>query len=360
MRPLYFLLLSSLLPIATQACTGIVRAARDGSVIFARTMEFEASFLSFDLVYVPRKIDYKGVTPKGLLTGMPWKTQYAHVGFAPFGLPLLADGLNEKGLSCGAFYLPGFAEYQPLPEHDLSHTISQIYFVSWALGTCATTAEVVQKLEDITVVGIEIPENALIPPLHYFLTDAGGHTVVIEYIGGELQVHSETLNTVTNAPGYAWHMTNARNYLGLRALNRDPLMINGQELAPLGQGTGGEGLPGDFTPPSRFIRAMFLNANVFHQNDGPREVLSAFKILNQFDIPKGSVRQRANGKAYYSVTQWTSAADTQGLAYYFHTQHNRAIRMVNLKELDPNAKKIHSLNVDTPQLVEDLSAHFKN
>jgi hypothetical protein len=34
-----------------------------------------------------------------------------------------------------------------------------------------------------------------------------------------------------------------------------------------------------------------------------------------------------------SSTIWTSAADTRNLKYYFHTQHNRKLRMVDLRKV---------------------------
>jgi choloylglycine hydrolase len=59
---------------------------------------------------------------------------------------------------------------------------------------------------------------------------------------------------MTNSPS---QRLNLRNYANLKPLgahaNRN---INGVSLAPFGAGSGMLGLPGDFTPPSRFIRAV--------------------------------------------------------------------------------------------------------
>ena len=38
-------------------------------------------------------------------------------------------------------------------------------------------------------------------------------------------------------------------------------------------------------------------------------MLQAFHILNQFDIPKGAVREIAGGHEHMEYTLWTGAAD---------------------------------------------------
>jgi len=35
-----------------------------------------------------------------------------------------------------------------------------------------------------------------------------------------------------------------------------------------------------------------------------------------------------------SATIWTSASDTNNNAFYYHTQHNRRVRMVDLKKIN--------------------------
>ena len=51
------------------------------------------------------------------------------------------------------------------------------------------------------------------------------------------------------------------------------------------------GMPGDFTPPSRFVRAVAFSHSVLQPKTGDDAVLEAFHILNNFDIPKGAARE---------------------------------------------------------------------
>jgi choloylglycine hydrolase len=67
-------------------------------------------------------------------------------------------------------------------------------------------------------------------------------------------------------------------------------------------------------------------------------VFAAFHILNQYDIPKGSVMNSAVGEPTAEITEWTSVADLQNLRWYFRTREDQSIRMVDLKEALTAAK----------------------
>lgn len=339
------------------ACTGIVRKAENGDWVYARTLEFGADLLTFNLTLVPREIDYSAQMSDDK-QGMKWTTKYGHVGFSPFGLSLLADGINEKGLACGAFYLPGWAKYEETDSPQSSKTISNLDFVSWVLGNFTTVEEVIEALKQVKVTGVVLKEWGIVPPLHYMVVDQNGNQIVVEYVDGKQNIYKQPLSTITNSPGYDWHMTNARNYIGLRTLNEPSIKIDGSELSSFGQGSGARGLPGDFTPPSRFIRAGFLRQVVVPGKNGLEEIKIAFKILNQFDIPRGAVREVSNGKTIYEETQWTSASDLASRRYFFHTYASRVIRSVDLKKLDLNSKEIKSIAVDTPESIVEISSVF--
>lgn len=340
------------------ACTGIIRKAENGDWVFARTLEFGSDLLTFDLLFVPRGISYKGSTPSGD-SGLSWSTKYGHVGFAPFDLPLLADGINEKGLVCAAFYFPGWAEFQKVKPEEASQSISNLDFVSWVLGNFATVPEALEAIKQVKVTGVVLKEWGFSPPLHFIIVDSKGNRVIIEYVDGTMKSYDAPLMTITNSPTYSWHETNARNYIGLRALNRPSIKINGKDLSQFSQGSGAIGLPGDFTSPSRFIRAGFFREVVFAGKTGSDEVINAFKILNQFDIPKGAVRENVEGKEVPEVTQWTSASDLSKRQYFFHTFSDRTLRMVDLNKVDLNGKSIKKIHVEEPQKIEDLSFNFR-
>ena len=58
-------------------------------------------------------------------------------------------------------------------------------------------------------------------------------------------------------------------------------------LTAFGQGSGTIGLPGDYTPPSRFIRAAYLKEHLepaAHETDG---VTAAFHVLSNVNHREG-------------------------------------------------------------------------
>lgn len=357
------LLLATLLTIGgwqaeAEACTGIVRKAEDGSVIYARTLEFGADLLSFNLLVSPRGYSYSRADQKNSSESV-WQNKYGYVGFAPFGLPVVADGLNERGLSAGAFYMPGYAEFEKVPDAEQAKSISNVEFVSWVLGNFATVEELKKALKDTKVFGAVLPQWGFVPPLHFVVTDAAGASIVVEYIDSKQKIHDNAFGVLTNSPNYDWHTTNVRNYIGLSTLTHPAIEVNRQKLESFGQGSGAIGLPGDFSPPARFIRAVFLSNAAVKGKEAPNAISMAFKILNSFDIPEGAIRSEEQGKAAKDITQWTSAADLKNRKYYFHTYNNRNVRMVDLNKIPLDGKELATLEVTQPEKIEDLSSQFQ-
>ena len=115
---------------------------------------------------------------------------------------------------------------------------------------------------------------------------------------------------------YDWHLANIRNYLNLSTVASTSLQVRETSVTALGQGGGIVGIPGDYTPPSRFVRAVAFSQSVLPSKTGDDAVLEAFHILNQFDIPKGAARDRekdSNGNVIADYTLWTAASDLKQL-----------------------------------------------
>jgi len=360
------------------ACTGIAFSVQDNGgnryAIQARTMEFGEDVTDWRLISVPKGYPYNAckmnICGDGI-TGLQWTAKYQHVGMSPErpGLPVLdevADGINEKGLSCGGFYHMGYEEYQDKPRQG--KTIANTDFVSWVLSNFATVKEVRSALGTGTVDVAQLTlkykgklmcNKGTCPQLHYLVTDESGASIVVEFKGGKAKIF-DSIGVITNNPTYDWHMTNMKNYIGLQPLSRENAVFNGKTYDKLGNGTGAVGLPGDFTPPSRFVRAMFfLSTAIPTTKTGPDEAIDrAFRVLNQFDIPEGSiVANSPTGKGQIQdSTAWTSLSDLKRKRYYFHTQNSRVVRMV---ELDKQPKQVISIQ-DLPdrEMIIDISEKF--
>ena len=265
------------------------------------------------------------------------------------------DGLNEKGLAVAIFYFPGYAKYQEVKEEDVGKAIAPWELPVYLLGSCANVEEAVQAVRDVRVGEVVQKEMGYVPPCHYIVNDASGRCVVLEYVGGELKIHDNPLGVITNSPSFDWHVTNLRNYVNLTVNNVPPVDIAGIDLHGFGQGSGMLGLPGDFTPPSRFIRAVAFSQSALPVATAHEGVLQAFHILNQFDIPKGAARGMDNGKEIADYTLWTSVSDLKTLRYHFRTFDNSRIRMVDLNKMNLDAKEIKTISMAGQEVIEDLS-----
>ena len=202
---------------AADACTSLKFAAEDGTPIYARTMEWGASDL--------RIRDGPGPPGDSVLLGAwrgqdraAWKNQYGFVGVNAGGLPYATDGMNEAGLTVGALFFPGFAEYQELSADAQNATISNVDLVNYLLSNFKTVDEVRQAMPKIKVArNPDIEKEFGTPlPLHHVVNDASGNSIVIEYTGGELKMFDNKVGAMTNSPGYDWHLLNLRNYANLR------------------------------------------------------------------------------------------------------------------------------------------------
>jgi choloylglycine hydrolase len=350
----------STLAVATtpaHACTGIVLTARDGAFVRARTLEFAVDPQA-QIIVVPRGFVRRGTTPDGA-NGLTWRVKYASIGANALGLPDLIDGLNEKGLSVGLFYFPGVARFMPYRPADADRTIAAYELGSWLLDNFASVKEIKQRLADVAVAATPLPAWGFAPPVHYAATDASGESIVIEYVEGKLHVYDNPLGVVTNSPDFEWHKTNLGNYMNLTPVNASRKRVAGVDLGPPSQGSGARGLPGDFTSPSRFVRAAFFVHSAPKADTSRAAVLQAFHTLNSFDIPKGSVSERAQREGEppaLEYTMWTTAADLKTLQYFFRTYDNSRVRMVDLSKMDLDAKSIVGFSMKGGEDIEVLPA----
>ena len=136
--------------------------------------------------------------------------------------------------------------------------------------------------------------------------------------------------------------------------------LDGIYIRELGQGSGLLGMPGDFTPPSRFIRAAIYSTSALPASGNDEAVLQIFHILNQFDIPVGSCRRPGtddDGNIQFEYTLWSSVSDLERCRYYIRTFDNSRIRMVNLMDLDLDNENVLCFSMSDKEEIQDLSGN---
>ncbi|WP_300158355.1 choloylglycine hydrolase family protein [Solidesulfovibrio sp.] len=345
-----------------EACTSFRLKTTDGAVVYARTMEY-AQDLHPGVTVAPKGTPFVGTLPDGSAKGLAFPAKYGFVGMNSFGTPVNIDGVNEKGLAAGGLLFPGYAGYQPFEPAEAGKTIAQFDVINWILSQFATVAEVRQGLAGVRV--CQGPSSlagvAIGPlPLHWTVHDAGGASIVIEYMGGTLKVHDNPLTVLTNSPDFDWMRIYLSNYVNLSAVNAAPKDLSGYKVDPTGQGSGMLGLPGDFTPPSRFLRMVALTQSASPVTGAAAGVNLAMTIINNVDIPLGAVRDVSPAGVERDVTQWVAVADTARGRYYLRTYTDKNWRSVDVKAaLAKAGKTLMSIPMDTPADYPDITAAAK-
>ena len=343
----------------SQACTGIQLTNKDGTIVSGRTVEFGIK-IDTSIAMVPRGYEFTGQTPAG--AGLKYTAKHAAVGVYAYTDVKLMDGINDAGLVAGAFYLPGFAAYTPVTAENQAKGISPTELPNWLLTQFATVDEARRSIEagNVAITPTVLTGwGATPPPFHYVLYDKTGASIVIEPIGGTLVIHDNPLGVVTNSPTYDWHMTNLRNYITLNPNNVAKGNIGKLELQAFGMGNGMWGLPGDFSPPSRFVRAALFSANAIPSENAAEGIDHVFHILNNFDLPRGIARTNEDGTISADFTQMTTARDPQNLRFYYKTYDDQTIRMVDMKKLNLDAKDILKFSTASDQPIVEMNSSLK-
>ena len=324
------------------SCTGITLKSQDGSNIVARTVEWASNESPSDYLIVPQGFEKQSMLPDGKREGMKYTAYYGYVGLA--SEDYVIEGLNEAGLSAGLFYFPKYGSYPKYDPTLKDVTISDTEFVAWILGNFESVDDVVAALSLVRVVATDSRAQ----DLHWRVADKNGRQIVIEYINGYPMVHDNKLGVLTNSPAYDWHITNLNNYINLKPGTMDAHAFGDITMSPIGHGSGMLGLPGDMTPPSRFVRVAFYQTSAPVLATADKAVEQAFTILEAMTIPIGvQYSDKTKIPNIPSATQWTSVTDMTNDRIYYTTMYNPIIRKFDLKEIDFSSVKYQQHPLDT-------------
>ena len=179
----------------------------------------------------------------------PFVSQY-------LGKNSLLDGMNERGLAVNVFNHPKVADYPDVNPQRQASSIASLDVCQYLLTICSMIAEVKASMAKLDVVAVTEESIGIQPPIPLLCTEPSEKAVVSEFAKNSLQIFDAPLGYVTNAPTYNWHMTNLRDYLNLSATALPAKRIEEIDFSLSGGGSSMFGLPGNFTPPSRFVRAV--------------------------------------------------------------------------------------------------------
>lgn len=339
--------------LTAEACTGITLRTLSGQPVAARTIEWAGNDLQSRYVIVPRGFTQRSYLPDSGKEGLAFTARYGYVGLSVEQDEFVVEGLNEAGLSAGLFYFPGYGQYERYDQRHKESSLSDLQLVSWILGNFRDIDTLTAALGKIHVVGID-PRASTV---HWRVTEESGRQVVLEYTDGQLRCYENPLGVLTNSPGFDWQLTNLNNYVNLFAGPIVHRKVGELTLSAFGGGSGLHGIPGDMTPPSRFVRAAFFQATAPKLTDTQETVMQAFHLLNNFDIPTGiQFTEGTPVPDIPSATQWTVASDLQHRKIYYRTMYDSSIRCIDLATLPFERVKYQSapLNKEKRQPVTYL------
>ena len=328
-------------------CTELTEQTNDKNTFLARTMDFTI-VLDPSAIIVPRNKKWTSQ-----LGGPQHAIPLAYLGIGQIfanGQCLFADGVNEKGVACAALYFPGYAQYHEKAD-SASTNLAPHEVVGYLLGNAKSIEDAIDLLKNLRIVSSPVEQFGIITPLHWIVSDKTGRCIVAEPGESGMEIHENPFGVMTNSPDFNWHTTNLRNYISLRPKQLVEVTLAGVPLNPFSQGSGTFGLPGDHTPPARFVRTVFakqMSPAAESETDGINNILHA---LSGVDVPKGSVLTLDEAIDY---TQYTSILNTSTSCIYFKTYDNYQLRCVRLSDADLDGKEISHWKINTPQEIQYL------
>lgn len=324
-------------------CSALSWTTRDGAHLWGRNYDFDRLAEGSSITFLPQETEYftllgneGGAEPENAC-----RSRYACAGtgllLSP--TPVLYEGINEKGLMGGQLYYRTFAHYE---KERREHTapLQPPFLVYHLLAQCATVEEAVRCLEqDVSLVSV--PMMGTVPSLHWSFCDAAGESIVIEPDRDGLHIYRNTLGVMTNSPGYPWHRLNLLNYAGIRDLDYDGIQLENLSMEQCFSGSGAQGLPGDWSSPSRFIRLAFLKQYALKGAHEAEGVSRMFRLFQAAAFPLGMVKVTHQSHITeldtqvvpYDYTVYTAIYCAESLCVYWTTYENPRIQFLELGKL---------------------------
>ena len=204
------------------------------------------------------------------------------------------------------------------------------------MGKFSSVNEAVEELKSVNLVGINYSEEMPLSPLHFIISDKE-KSVTLESTVDGLKIYDNPVGVLTNNPTFDTQMLLLQNYSGLSRENHRESFSDIIESNPYSLGMGAMGLPGDFSSPSRFVKAVFVKLNSLCDDDEDSAVGQFFHILSSVEQPKGSVKVE---KEKYEYTLYSSCCNTDKGIFYYTTYENRSITAVDMNKEDLNGNSL--------------------
>lgn len=311
-------------------CTGIRFDDANGNMYFGRNLDWTESY-GQKVVITPRGYKYKSAF-LGEMANSP-----ALIGMAIIAedAPLYFDCANEHGLAVAGLNFPGYASYAPSAIEGKIN-VATYEFPTWVALNFTSVDDVEKTLKDVAIVAKPINQNYSVSELHWLIADSK-RSIVVEYTKNGMEVFKNDVDILTNQPGYDWHKENLRNYMNLFPNMPKEVKWGKASMKAFGSGSLMQGLPGDYYPPSRFVRAAYLNTHYPTQKDETSNISRLFHTLAGVAMIDGAA-VAIDGS--FEKTIYTGGYSSRTKTYYYNTYEDPAIKSVALKDYDLDSTRL--------------------
>lgn len=326
-------------------CSSFSWETKDGKHLWGRNFDFNRFADGTYITFVPREKEYYtcgSEIENNLETNSKAVSKYSMIGMGSLVMgkasPVMYEAINEKGLMGGQLYYRGYAHYKS-EVCPGTQAVQGPYLITHVIAQCATVAEVVDLFKSkITVVSTPIMGH--VPMTHWIFTDKSGEAIVIEMDADGLHIYRNTMGVLTNSPDYNYQKTNLLNYANLRNEDFNTININGAKLPQVFSGNGMQGLPGDWTAISRFVRLSFLKKYGEKGKDEEQGIDYMFRLFTSVAFPMGLIKvtNTSDISKYdqdivpYDYTVYTACMCAESLKYYWMNYENTSVNVVDLNE----------------------------
>lgn len=255
------------------------------------------------IIYNPKNILKRGIPFPG--ESIPrWTSRYSSITISLTGVGYANSGMNEKGLAIGHMALVSV-----YPGKDDRPVIDETQWIQYMLDNCANTNEVIEESKKI-----RITQKTTGSGTHYFVADPQGRAAIIEFINGQMVVH-----TNENMPymalcndTYEKSMNDIKNYQGFGGNKVIPEKVTAY----------------DESSPMNVMAIGCTKMNQFYRKESKNIIQDAFDIHYAMSGPNTIQDGKNVG------TQYTTVFDLTNRKLYFRTLENRNIREVDFNSFD--------------------------
>lgn len=229
-----------------------------------------------------------------------WKSKYSSITNSAAGVPYANSGMNEKGLAIGHMGL-GETVY---PAKDDRPVIADTQWIKYMLDICANTSEVLELANTIRIIQSATGN-------HYFVCDSSGNTAIIEFLNGEMVMHTNEnmpYAVLCNDP-YEKSMNDIKKFRGLGG--DQPVLDRSSVIR-------------DENAVANAMAIACTKIIQFYESGSIDIIQDAFSVHSAMTTPPPT-------SEHDGETQYTSVYDITNLKLYFRTKDNKNIREVDFK-----------------------------